>query len=138
VAQWFDSVVPVFNMSGRQHVDNLIVVTHGLTMRLILMHLGGWSPSTFHSVWNADNCNMYVLARDLTLVGITPYAVAPESDKIRSSTFVHGAFMMPLYETKSVARHSFFGVFPSLSRACLGRMMHYIYKNGAKVAFWVW
>ena len=33
-----------------------------------------------------------VLARDLTLVGITPYAVAPESDKIRSSTFVHVRF----------------------------------------------
>lgn len=33
-----------------------------------------------------------VLARDLTLVGTTPYAVAPESDKIRSSTFVHVRF----------------------------------------------
>ena len=33
-----------------------------------------------------------VLSRDLTLVGVTPYAVAPESDKIRSSTFVHVRF----------------------------------------------
>ena len=88
----------MFNMSGREHVDNLIVVTRelqfqlplrlrspfyspgpasrtiltlslvpcvevdgrsdGLTMRLILMHLGGWSPNTFHSVWNANNCDM--------------------------------------------------------------------------------
>lgn len=33
-----------------------------------------------------------MLARDLSLVGLTPYAVAPESDKIRSSTFVHVRF----------------------------------------------
>ena len=33
-----------------------------------------------------------MLAKDLTLVGLTPYAVAAESDKIRSSTFVHVRF----------------------------------------------
>ena len=27
-------------------------------MRLILMQLYGWSPNTFHTVWNADNCAM--------------------------------------------------------------------------------
>lgn len=33
--------------------DVVVVVTHGLTMRLILMQLFGWSPNTFHTVWNA-------------------------------------------------------------------------------------
>ena len=60
-------------------------VTHGLTMRLILMHLAGWSPNTFHTVWNANNCDMYVLQKDLTLLGCTPYALAPVGDALRSS-----------------------------------------------------
>ena len=77
VAQWFDSEIPKLNTVGRRHAENIIVVTHGLTMRLLLMHLGGWSPNTFHSVWNANNCDMYVLGRDLSLVGTTPYAVVP-------------------------------------------------------------
>ena len=31
--------------------SSIIVVTHGLTMRLILMQLFHWSPNTFHTVW---------------------------------------------------------------------------------------
>eukprot|EP01047_Picozoa_sp_COSAG01_P078650 COSAG01_NODE_14613_length_1431_cov_1.464366_2_plen_119_part_00 len=94
------------------HLRLCLQVTHGLTMRLILMHLAGWSPNTFHSIWNAENCSMchlrgirlliesvdglrsayvseiesahtlrrprsrYVLQRDLTLVGATPYALS--------------------------------------------------------------
>ena len=30
----------------------VVVVTHGLTMRLILMQLFHWSPNTFHTVWS--------------------------------------------------------------------------------------
>jgi hypothetical protein len=74
-------------------------VTHGLTMRLILMHLAGWSPNTFHSIWNADNCSMYVLQRDLTLVGGTPYALSADSDTIRSSLMVHVKFAEGMAET---------------------------------------
>jgi hypothetical protein len=48
-------------------------------MRFILMQLFNWSPTTFHSVWNAGNCQMYVLKKDLTKPGPSPYVL----DKMR-------------------------------------------------------
>ena len=32
-----------------------------------------WSPNTFHTVWNADNCEMYMLNLDLALPGFSPF-----------------------------------------------------------------
>jgi broad specificity phosphatase PhoE len=58
-------------------VENLVVVTHGLTMRFILMQLFGWSPHTFHTVWNAGNCALYVLQLDASLPGRAPYRLDP-------------------------------------------------------------
>ena len=52
------------NLGRNERCDNVIVVTHGLTMRLILMQLYQWSPNTFHTIWNARNCEMYVLRKD--------------------------------------------------------------------------
>ena len=81
-------------MSGGDRVENLVVITHGLTMRLILMHLGGWSPNTFHTVWNANNCDTYVLEKDLTLIGMTPYAFNRQiSNTLRSSLMLHVSFV---------------------------------------------
>ena len=39
--------------------DALLVVTHGLTMRLLLMKYFNWSPSTFDSVYNPGNCDSW-------------------------------------------------------------------------------
>merc|ERR1719201_2156858 len=70
VKQWWDARVGWMNMyEGEEFVDDMIVVTHGLAMRFILMQLFGWSPNTFTTVWNADNCDIYVLRKDLTLPG---------------------------------------------------------------------
>jgi broad specificity phosphatase PhoE len=57
---WTESVATVNVRVGYEPVDALVVVTHGLTMRFVLMQLFSWSPTTFHSVWNAGNCDMYV------------------------------------------------------------------------------
>ena len=70
---WYDSVLNVNERLGYERVDAMVVVTHGLTMRFVLMQLYGWSPTTFHSVWNADNCDVYVLKKDLSKPGISPY-----------------------------------------------------------------
>ena len=68
--QWWDSAVMQHNLRpGFEPVDNIVVVTHGLTMRFILMQLFGWSPHTFSTVWNAGNCDMYVLKYDASLRG---------------------------------------------------------------------
>mmetsp|Transcript_1958 Transcript_1958/g.4569 ORF Transcript_1958/g.4569 Transcript_1958/m.4569 type:complete len:339 (+) Transcript_1958:153-1169(+) len=77
--QWFEhSVCGINTRPGYEPVDTVLVVTHGLTMRLILMQLHGWSVTTFHTVWNAGNCAMYVLKKDENLPGLSPYALCPE------------------------------------------------------------
>lgn len=66
--------------------SNVVVVTHGLTMRLILMQLFNWSPNTFHTVWNADNCDIYVLKKDLDLPGPSPYMLDREEGDFPKSS----------------------------------------------------
>ena len=64
----------------------MVVVTHGLTMRFVLMQLYSWSPNTFHSVWNAGNCDVYVLRKDLSKPGLAPYVLDSNlGDSPRSS-----------------------------------------------------
>lgn len=72
---WFESVLNVNCRVGYDMVDALVVVTHGLTMRFVLMQLFHWSPATFHSVWNANNCDMYVLEKNLQKPGLSPYVL---------------------------------------------------------------
>jgi hypothetical protein len=67
-------------------VDALVIVTHGLTMRFALMQLFGWSPTTFHSVWNAGNCDAYVLQKDLTKPGMSPYVLDPQNGDMPKSS----------------------------------------------------
>ena len=69
---WTDSVMVAGSRPGVPTPDNLVVTTHGLTMRLILMQLRSWSPNTFHTVWNAQNCDIYVLERDPSRSGLSP------------------------------------------------------------------
>jgi len=83
---WFESVLSVNSRVGYDPVDAMVVVTHGLTMRFILMQLFGWSPTTFHSIWNAGNCDMYVLQKDLSKPGNSPYIMDKDAgDMPRSS-----------------------------------------------------
>lgn len=43
--------------------SNLIIVTHGMTLRLFLMRYFRWTVSTFHKLWNPINCKIAVLER---------------------------------------------------------------------------
>jgi len=87
VCSWWEGWVKNLNQRpGYEPVDTLIVVTHGLTMRLVLMQLFGWSPNTFSTVWNAGNCSMYVLKRSDEKRGDSPYELCPEEgDELKSS-----------------------------------------------------
>lgn len=83
---WFESILTVNHRFGYPKIDAIVVVTHGLTMRHILMQLFAWSPTTFHSVWNADNCDCYVLKKDLSKLGQSPYVLDRKlGDEPRSS-----------------------------------------------------
>jgi len=85
--QWWDSSLLRLNQRpGYPHCDAAVIVTHGLTMRCLLMQLFGWSPNTFNTVWNANNCEMYVLKKDLSKPGFSPYVLdIKEGDVPRSS-----------------------------------------------------
>jgi len=83
---WFESVLNVNTRVGYEPIDAIVVVTHGLTMRFVLMQLFSWSPTTFHSVWNADNCEMYVLRKDLSKPGSSPYILDRDAGDIPKSS----------------------------------------------------
>jgi len=44
--------------------DNILIVTHGLTARFLVMRYFRWSISTFESVFNLQNAEFWVLKRD--------------------------------------------------------------------------
>eukprot|EP00918_Siedleckia_nematoides_P021649 GHVU01046659.1.p1 GENE.GHVU01046659.1~~GHVU01046659.1.p1 ORF type:complete len:235 (+),score=49.34 GHVU01046659.1:251-955(+) len=74
---------------GVPPAETVLVTTHGLTMRLILMQLQGWSPNTFHTVWNAGNCEIYVLELQLSRPGFSPYVINETAgDQLRSTADV--------------------------------------------------
>merc|ERR1711976_183384 len=55
-------------------------------MRLILMQLFHWSPTTFQSMFNPVNCGMYVLRKGVSVAGRPPYELDEfEGDKVPSS-----------------------------------------------------
>ena len=43
--------------------------SHTHIRRFLLMQLYSWSPNTFNSVWNARNCDIYILTKDLSKPG---------------------------------------------------------------------
>lgn len=83
---WMESILTVNERPGYDPVDAIVVITHSLSMRFVLMQLFNWSPTTFHSVWDTGLCDMYVLRKDLTKRGISPYILDMDrGDMPRSS-----------------------------------------------------
>jgi broad specificity phosphatase PhoE len=63
---WFAGPIPLnqrFEQPREESDDALLIVTHGLTMRLILMRYFNWSVDTFATVYNPSNCNTWVLKK---------------------------------------------------------------------------
>lgn len=90
---WYESVLTVNLRIGYEPIDSLVVVTHGLAMRFMLMQLFNWSPTTFHSVYNASNCEMYVLQKDMSKPGSSPYVLDTQlGDMPKSSINVRITF----------------------------------------------
>ena len=112
---WHESVLTVNQRVGYAPVDAIVVVTHGLTMRHILTQLFGWSPTTFHSVWNARNCDMYVLRKDLKYPGLSPFALDEQlGDVPRSSIDV--SVTLQSGEKHRLTLENYLGIPPPRSR----------------------
>ena len=57
---------PQFRFADSQKADDaLVVVTHGLCMRVLCMRYFQWSPQTFDAVYNPGNCDTWVLRKDV-------------------------------------------------------------------------
>ena len=53
----------VFTPTNHAPDDALLIVTHGLTMRILLMRYFQWSPQTFDAVYNPGNGDLWVLKK---------------------------------------------------------------------------
>jgi len=42
-------------------LENFVIVSHGITIRLLLMRYFKWTVDEFHQLWNPENCQMAVL-----------------------------------------------------------------------------
>lgn len=51
--------------SALQGFDTCLLVTHGLTIRLLLMEMLHWTVNTFESVHNLGNCDYVVLTKNM-------------------------------------------------------------------------
>jgi len=72
-----DAINPQNLFAHRSDVDDaLLIVTHGLTMRILLMRYFNWSPQTFDAVYNPGNGDMWVLVKDEAR---RQYRIEPES-----------------------------------------------------------
>ncbi len=63
-------------LSRTQRYHTAVLVSHGLTLRLLLMAVFHWSVTTFHTVFNLGNCEHIVLQKNSS--GAVGYRIAPE------------------------------------------------------------
>eukprot|EP00930_Biecheleria_cincta_P082926 TRINITY_DN72560_c0_g1_i1.p1 TRINITY_DN72560_c0_g1~~TRINITY_DN72560_c0_g1_i1.p1 ORF type:complete len:482 (+),score=48.16 TRINITY_DN72560_c0_g1_i1:135-1580(+) len=53
------------SMLSTDKFGTCLLVTHGLTIRLLLMHILGWTVRTFETVHNPGNCNHVALKKNM-------------------------------------------------------------------------
>ncbi|CAJ1355949.1 unnamed protein product [Effrenium voratum] len=83
VTQFFDKLFgPIGDDGGigiltraKSKYDMCLIVTHGLTIRLMLMCLFQWSVETFGTVWNLGNCEHVCLKKNMETF---TYEICPE------------------------------------------------------------
>lgn len=80
VQQWWQGVLSHINLlESDSEYDNkyetVIIVAHAITIRILMMHIMGWSPHIFQVVLDVRNCGHYVLDRDLQKDGWAPYVL---------------------------------------------------------------
>jgi len=63
IADFQDFLENAFDERFEQPPPNVVIVTHGMTLRLFLMRYFRWSVSTFHKLWNPINCQIVALER---------------------------------------------------------------------------
>eukprot|EP01062_Namystynia_karyoxenos_P078635 TRINITY_DN8134_c0_g1_i2.p1 TRINITY_DN8134_c0_g1~~TRINITY_DN8134_c0_g1_i2.p1 ORF type:complete len:473 (+),score=171.45 TRINITY_DN8134_c0_g1_i2:71-1489(+) len=82
VASFWNSLVSDGNdallLGRRADYSTTLLVTHGLTIRLLLMAIFHWSVDTFESVWNLGNCEYLTLHKNVQKMR---FEFAPQESK---------------------------------------------------------
>lgn len=69
VSAFWDQLLSAGNdgllMSQKNEYGTCLIVTHGLTVRLLMMKIFQWSVETFETVWNIGNCDYITLRKDM-------------------------------------------------------------------------
>lgn len=76
-------------MKNDRPCENIVIVSHGLLIRLFLMRYYRWSVEKFHSVWNFENCEFAIMEKqaNYTYALTTPIRSSfPPSSKFGSLT----------------------------------------------------
>jgi len=86
VQTFWDTITRLNTNHMLEPVDNVLVVTHGLTIRFLLMRLFRWSPDSFETVYNAGNCEIFVLTKQLESSQFLPYKLNEEEGSFPRSS----------------------------------------------------
>lgn len=52
------------DLTSRARHDVVLIVTHGITMRMFMMRFLRWTVEEYEQVWNPGNCEAWMLTRD--------------------------------------------------------------------------
>ncbi len=68
-ANVFDRTSTFFEMVRRDllesdYPENILIVTHGVTLRILLMRILNWSVEEFEDVYNPENCELFILEQN--------------------------------------------------------------------------
>ena len=44
--------------------ENVLIVTHGVTLRILLMRILNWRVEEFEDVYNPENCELFILEQN--------------------------------------------------------------------------
>ena len=82
VSAFWDSLLsdgPTSLLMDRAHrYETVLLVTHGLTIRLLLMAVFQWSVHTFETVFNMGNCSHICLQKSRNEKGLISFKICPE------------------------------------------------------------
>jgi broad specificity phosphatase PhoE len=56
----------LYREHARPKADNVLIITHGLTMRLFLMRWYRWTVEKFENTGNPMNCGLVVMEKDVS------------------------------------------------------------------------
>lgn len=51
------------NPTTKEKYENIVIITHGLLMRIFLMRYFKWDVEQFNNISQPDNCEMFILKK---------------------------------------------------------------------------